>query len=119
MAKRGFNNCKLTEEQVVEILQSKAPTAELARLYKVNPATMRGIRIGRSWSHVRPDLPRVKSVAVFNEPKYCTQCIHRIHGKCSMGFPESAKHPKFAELCSIYATKPSTHDWRDMAFEAA
>lgn len=119
MAKRGYNNCKLTEEQVVEILQSTKPTAELARLYKVNSATLRGIRIGRNWGHVRPDIPRVKSVAIFNRPKYCTQCIHRIQGQCSMGFPEAAEHPRFAAICSVYADKPSTHDWRDLPLQTA
>ena len=115
MGRRWFSNAKLNEKQVVEILLSTEPTSVLAREYNLSPTTIRGLRIGKSWSHVRPDIPRVKSVAQFAVNRSCSDCIHRIGDKCSMGFPESIR-PKFAELCSVYANRPATADWRDVAF---
>jgi len=95
---------KLNEEKVVEILLSRDSTAELARRFDLDVSTVRQIRTGLKWKSVRPDIQRVKSVAVFHKSRYCTTCIHRLGSKCSLGFPEARK-PKFAELCSVYKEK--------------
>ena len=110
-----ITSAKLTEEKVVKILLSTEPTSAIARKHNLSPAAIRELRTGKSWSHVRPDIPRVRSVAQFAANRSCSDCIHRIGDKCSMGFPES-KRIKFAELCSVYADRPATADWRHVAF---
>lgn len=54
VAPNGVNNgkSKLTEDQARFILASNLPHAVLARILNVSPNCVRGVRIGRTWSHV-------------------------------------------------------------------
>lgn len=51
---KGASNGRsiLTEDQVRRILEDNRPYTEIAYDYKVHPATIRLIMIGRNWSHV-------------------------------------------------------------------
>jgi hypothetical protein len=49
---------KLTEAQVEEVLLSGGPHVELARRLRVTPENIAAIRKGKTWRHVRSDIPR-------------------------------------------------------------
>lgn len=44
---------KLTDENVIDILQSPKSLRQLAKQYKVGPATISSIRNGRTWRHIK------------------------------------------------------------------
>lgn len=48
---------KLAEADVRQILASREPAAVLAARFGVRAATVREIRAGRSWAHLRPEWP--------------------------------------------------------------
>lgn len=53
-ASKGENrhNAVLTESQVIEIRESPKSQRELARIYEVNPSTIRRVRNFQTWKHV-------------------------------------------------------------------
>jgi hypothetical protein len=53
-AEKG-NGCKLTDEQVREIRSTRSTDVALAKHYKVTPPTIRKIRLGLSYQHVRDE----------------------------------------------------------------
>lgn len=99
----------LSDEQVVEILQSDRPHTHLAADHGCSAATIRDVRIGRRYANVRPDLPR--RTEWVGPRRFCADCIQYLGGKCSMGFPE-AKRPSYAQICSVYEQKERTVDFR-------
>lgn len=104
-------NRTLTEEQIVEILTSCETSTKLGRDLGRDPSTIRNIRNGYSYKDVRPDIPRIKSSEIPSETRFCCDCIHRLNGKCTMGFPESQRNAKFAQVCSIYTKVEINSDW--------
>ena len=99
----------LSDEQVMEILQSDRPHTHLAADHGCSAATIRDVRIGRRYANVCPDLPR--RTEWVGPRRFCADCIHHLGGKCSMGFPE-ARRPSYAQICSIYEQKERTVDFR-------
>ena len=112
-------NRTLTEEQIVEILTSWESSTILAREMGRNPSTIRSIRNGLSYKDVRPDIPRVKSSEIPSQSRFCSDCIHRLNGKCTMGFPESERNAKFAQLCNIFSKVEEQPDWASQLDVAA
>ena len=104
-------NRTLTEAQIVKILTSCETSTKLGRDLGRNPSTIRSVRNGASYKDVRPDIPRVKSADIGSETRFCGDCIHRLNGQCTMGFPESKRNPRFAQVCSIYTTVEINSTW--------
>ena len=98
---------KISEAQVVMILESDAPHAHLAREIGVSPESIRDVRKGVRYRDVRPDLPRMQNHT--GPRRFCRDCIQFLNGRCSMGFPE-AKRNTYAQICAVYEEKPRTID---------
>ena len=100
---------KITEEQVVMILESDAPHAHLAREIGVSAESVRDVRKGVRYTDVRPDLPRMETYT--GPRRFCKDCIQYLNSKCSLGFPEASKNT-YAQICSVYEEKPRTIDYQ-------
>ena len=98
---------KFNDEQVVQILLSDKPHAQLAREHGVSPQAVRDVRNGVHYGEIRPDIPRRNTFV--GERRFCRDCIQYLNGKCSLGFPE-AKSNTYAQICSVYEEKPRTID---------
>jgi len=95
---------KLTDEQIVEILLTTTSDSLTSRLYGVSRQAVNNIRTGKSFSEIRPDIPRRKiQVKVKQLEVSCLKCAHWDQDKCSFGFPDPASEGvQAAEDCAMY-----------------
>lgn len=96
---RGAGN-KLSEADVIEILGSPRSLSNtmLAQRYDVSRETIRQVRCGMSYKHVKCDAPRPDG------SRYCTSCIHfKKDVGCRMQFPD------YEELGAIFASECETY----------
>ena len=56
--KRGANTRRLTDQQVIDILQSDDSDTNAGRRYGVSRSTIGYIRNGKHFANIRPDIPR-------------------------------------------------------------
>ncbi len=96
-------SCKVTEAQVVRILESNESNTDLAKELGFCTHTILKIRKGRIHSDIRPDLERKPDFVA--KPKLCHECIHWSRNKCTMDFPES-RRPGYANICSVFEREP-------------
>lgn len=92
---RGAGN-KLSEADVIEILGSPRSMSNtvLAERFGVSRETVRQVRCGMSYKHVKSDMPRPDG------SRYCTTCIHfKKDVGCRMQFPD------YEELGAIFASE--------------
>lgn len=95
---------KLTDQQIVEILLTTTSDSLASRLYGVSRQAVNNIRTGKSFSEIRPDIPRRKiQVKVKQLEVSCLKCAHWDQDKCSFGFPDPASEGvQAAEDCAMY-----------------
>jgi hypothetical protein len=95
--KRGANTRKLSDEQVVDILQSEESDAQTGKRYGVSRSTIGYIRSGKHFVNIRPDIPRRSS-------KTCSRCQHWENARCTFGFPDPQEEGlRAATYCNLYA----------------
>ena len=86
----------LTEADVRWILTSGETLDALARRFGKTKQAMSKIRLGRTYRHLAPDLPRARSC------HYCDSW-RGIIDLCSQGVPDVASEgPSFARDCELY-----------------
>ena len=95
---------KLTDQQIVEILLTTTSDSLASRLYGVSRQAINNIRTGKSFSEIRPDIPRRKiQVKVKLLEVSCLKCAHWDQDKCSFGFPDPASEGvQAAEDCAMF-----------------
>jgi hypothetical protein len=95
---------KLTDEQIVEILLTTTSDSLASRLYGVSRQAVNNIRTGKSFSEIRPDIPRRKiQVKVKQLEVSCLKCAYWDQDRCSFGFPDPASEGvQAAEDCAMY-----------------
>lgn len=94
----------MSDEDRVRAVLEADPTVSnvlLGQQLGCSKETVRGIRNGRRFKDVLPDLPRV-----YVRTQRCTKCVHWNNRrqqamKCLLDFPES-KDPGFAVECNFY-----------------
>ena len=97
--KRGANTRRLTDQQVIDILQSEESDASLGRRHGVSRSTIGYIRNGKHFAKIRPDIPRRSS-------KNCSRCQHWEKSRCTFGFPDPQEEGLHAATyCNLYAKK--------------
>jgi len=95
--KRGANTRRLTDQQVIDILQSEESDASLGRRYGVSRSTVGYIRNGKHFASIRPDIPRRSS-------KNCSRCQHWEKSRCTLGVPDPrGEGGHAATYCNLYA----------------
>ena len=105
----GQSTAKLTSEQARAAILSPLSAFRLAQEFNVSAATIKDVRNGRVYAAVTADL---RGVSVKRKQEYCTECIHYLHKKCSLGFPES-RSPSYAANCAVFS-----RSWSDPAERA-
>jgi len=95
---------KLTDQQIVEILLTTTSDTLTSKLYGVSRQAVNNIRTGKSFSEIRPDIPRRKiQVKVKQLEVSCLKCAHWDQDECSFGFPDPASEGvQAAEDCAMY-----------------
>ena len=94
---RGANTRRLTDQQVVDILQSDDSDTSLGRRYGVSRSAIGYIRNGKHFANIRPDIPRRSS-------KNCSRCQHWQNTRCTFGFPDPQEEGLHAATyCNLYA----------------
>ena len=103
---------RLTEEQILEILDSDLPAHKLGPRYGMSPQGIRGIWTGAIYKDIAPDVERRKTGLK------CTNCLHydgeydrhkHTHQhSCSFGFPEikTSLGIRSANSCNHYLHCP-------------
>lgn len=95
-----------TESDILTILRSPERDADLAARYACSRQSIVNIRLGRTLSHIRPDVPR-------RQPQWrsrskatllCVSCTHWTGTGCGFGFPEATTEPTFASECDYFST---------------
>jgi hypothetical protein len=119
----------ITEETIVSVLTHyELNHMQMAKLLNdgTHRETIRRIRVGEVYAHVRPDIPRWERPKRAYTTKSCWGCQHhrwyfepRPDGsastkkrvKCGLGFPDPLVHgAKFARECSTFLDKDDTED---------
>jgi len=95
---------KLTDEQIIEILLTTTSDTLTSKLYGVSRQAVNNIRTGKSFSEIRPDIPRRQiQVKVKQLEASCLKCVHWDQDRCSFGFPDPASEGvQAAEDCVMY-----------------
>jgi hypothetical protein len=103
---RGFPylSCRLTDEQVAEILVDPRPQRVIGKQYGVSKGLISRILAGDSYQWVAPELPRPNAPPP--GPR-CTACVHWSRGVCTLDIPESrgGMGPRAATVCAAYAVE--------------
>ena len=99
-----YSRLKLTENDVTTILESPERDADLATRYGCSRQSIVNIRLGHTLAHVRPDIPRRRSIRapLPADAPLCTSCMHWSGTDCGFGFPEAVTEPTFALECPQY-----------------
>ena len=86
----------LSDEVIVEILESSLNNAEAGTRYGVSRQCIQQIRHGSTYADVRPDIPRLNG-------KSCAKCQHWTKGHCTFEFPDPLEDGVYAaRYCNLY-----------------
>lgn len=100
--RRPRSNLGLTENDVAAILLSPERDADLAPRYGCSRQSIVNIRLGRTLSHICPDIPRRAPRST--DAPLCKTCMHWTGAVCGFGLPEALTEPTFASECAYFAT---------------
>jgi hypothetical protein len=97
-------SCKLSDEQVVEILLDPRPQRVVGKEHGISKTVISRILNGDSYTWVAPHIQRR-----YQQPPgpRCSECIHHHRGRCSLDFPESrgGMGERAATICAAYAVE--------------
>lgn len=121
----------LSEDLAIEFLTDTTLTnAQMAEKHGVALETVRRVRVGETYSEIRPDIPRWTKRQRASRLS-CWDCVHGIAGvkkrsandtrtipcvTCSLGFPDPQRYgAQFANQCSVYLHKNDEGMYRQAA----
>lgn len=99
-AGRRLQSRRLTPDEVRLVLESSTSSVALARELGCSHTAVIAIRVGRTYSHLHPDIPR-RAAGLS-----CLKCTRWSDSRCTMGLPDPEEEgPTFAAYCSLYLPK--------------